>query len=142
MANFALAFKQEIQRIARKEARAETAPLKTALTAAKARIRSLSEQVTKLDKQLARARRERPAAGAPAGEESEEASLRFRPEGFAAHRKRLGLSAAQVAKLLDVSSLSVYKWESGKTRPRAAQLQKIAMLRKMGKREAEAKLAA
>ena len=40
-----------------------------------------------------------------------------------------------------VSALSVYKWESGKTRPRARQLEAIASLRKMGKREAQARLA-
>jgi DNA-binding transcriptional regulator YiaG len=51
------------------------------------------------------------------------------------------LSAADFSKLLGVSALSIYKWESGKTRPRQAQLAKIAAVRPMGKREAFAKLA-
>jgi transcriptional regulator with XRE-family HTH domain len=54
----------------------------------------------------------------------------------------LGLSAAAVATLLGVSGQSIYKWEEGKTRPRASQLPAIAALRKMGKREANARLAA
>ena len=45
-----------------------------------------------------------------------------------------------MAKILGVSALSVYKWESGKTRPRARQIEAIASLRKMGKREALARL--
>jgi len=35
-----------------------------------------------------------------------------------AQRKRLGLSAADYAKLIGVSSLTVYNWEHGRTRPR------------------------
>ena len=38
-----------------------------------------------------------------------------------------------MARLLGVSALSVYKWESGKTRPRAKQIEAIAALRGMGK---------
>jgi transcriptional regulator with XRE-family HTH domain len=45
-----------------------------------------------------------------------------------------------VAKLLGVSALSVYKWESGKTRPRAKQIEAIATLRGMGRREAAKRL--
>ncbi|MGZ5196264.1 MAG: hypothetical protein ACXWB8_12570 [Ramlibacter sp.] len=44
--------------------------------------------------------------------------------------------------MLGVSGQSIYKWEEGKTRPRASQLPAIAALRKMGKREANARLAA
>lgn len=60
--------------------------------------------------------------------------------GFAALRKKLGISAAEMGKLLGVSAQSVYHWESGKTKPRASQLQAIAAVRKMGKRAVAAKL--
>jgi DNA-binding transcriptional regulator YiaG len=89
--------------------------------------------------QAAGARR-RPGGAAPAEEEDDGPSLRFSAKGLAAQRKRLGLSAASIARILGVSALSVYKWESGKTRPRARQLEAIAGLRKMGKREAMARL--
>jgi hypothetical protein len=36
----------------------------------------------------------------------------------------------------------VYHWETGKSRPRAAQLAAIAAVRKLGKREVAARLAA
>jgi transcriptional regulator with XRE-family HTH domain len=66
--------------------------------------------------------------------------VRFSAKSLAAQRKRLGLSAAALARLLGVSALSVYKWESGNTRPRAKQIQAIAALRGMGKREAAQRL--
>jgi DNA-binding transcriptional regulator YiaG len=43
-------------------------------------------------------------------------------------------------KFLEESLLSVYKWESGKVQPRAAQLAKIAAIQKIGKREAASRL--
>ncbi len=68
-------------------------------------------------------------------------ALRFSAKGFAKLRQRLGLSAAALGTLLGVTAQSVYKWEDGKARPRAAQLQAIAAVRKLGKREAAARLA-
>lgn len=45
-----------------------------------------------------------------------------------------------MAKLLGVSALSVYKWESGKTRPREKQIQAIAGIRTLGKRAVQQRL--
>ncbi|RKJ96971.1 hypothetical protein CE154_013290 [Alicycliphilus denitrificans] len=45
-----------------------------------------------------------------------------------------------MAALLGASTLSVFRWESGKVMPRAAQLERIQSVLKMGKREAQAKL--
>ena len=44
------------------------------------------------------------------------------------------------AKLVGVSGLTIYNWESGTNRPRASQLPAIAAVRRMGKREALARL--
>lgn len=79
-------------------------------------------------------------APAERADASDGPSLRFRPDGLKKHRERLGLSAAQAGQIMGVSALSVYKWESGKTRPRAKQLQAIAHLRTLGKREATHRL--
>lgn len=68
-------------------------------------------------------------------------ALRFSAKGFTKLRQRLGLSAAAMGTLLGVTAQSVYKWEDGKARPRATQLQAISAVRKMGKREAAAYLA-
>jgi DNA-binding transcriptional regulator YiaG len=47
-----------------------------------------------------------------------------------------------MALLLGVSNQSVYHWETGKSKPRAAQLQAIAAVRKLGKKEVAERLAA
>ena len=75
---------------------------------------------------------------APAAEGQQ---IRFTAKGLRAQRKRLKLSAADYAKLLGVSGLSVYKWESGSTRPRQAQVAARAALRGMTQKEAQARLA-
>lgn len=143
MPNIGSVLKSEIARIARRELRSETQALKKSVTQYRGQIAQLKRRVQVLERQIKR--QGRGGRAAPVAEESEEdqqARLRFSAKGLAAQRKRLGLSAAAVAKLLGVSALSVYKWESGKTRPRARQLQAIATLRTMGKREAAERLAA
>ncbi|MBK8122238.1 MAG: helix-turn-helix transcriptional regulator [Dokdonella sp.] len=55
--------------------------------------------------------------------------------------KRLGITVEELAALLGVSPQSIYNWQTGKSVPRRAQLEKLASIRGMGKREAEALLA-
>ena len=138
MPNIGSLLKSEIARVARKEIRAETEPLRKAVSQYRSQIAQLKRQVAELQRQLKRQGRvvARTAAPAAAAADEEGPQLRFSAKGLAAQRKRLGLSVASVAKILGVSALSFYKWESGKTRPRARQIEAIAQLRKMGKREA------
>jgi DNA-binding XRE family transcriptional regulator len=67
-------------------------------------------------------------------------ALRFRAGGFATLRKKLGLSAEQMGKLINVSAQSIYHWEAEKSRPRASQLPAIAAARKLTKKGAWSKL--
>ncbi|HSI54529.1 MAG: helix-turn-helix domain-containing protein [Ramlibacter sp.] len=143
MSNIASVLKAEISRVARKETRGETQSLKKAVSQYRSQIAELKRRMHALEqqvKQLGKTTR-RVASSTPA-DEAEGSNLRFSAKGLAAQRKRLGLSAASVAKILGVSTLSVYKWESGKVRPRAKQIEAIATLRGMGKREAAERLAA
>lgn len=140
MSTFANQLKAEIGRLAKKEVRTETKALKkssaqyrTEIAVLKKRLALLEAQVKKLGKSGIK-KNESPAT------EEEGSARRFRVGGFAALRKKLGLSASNMAKLLGVSAQSVYHWETGKSRPRASQLQAIASVRKMGKREVAAKL--
>jgi DNA-binding transcriptional regulator YiaG len=145
MPNIGSVLKSEIGRIARRELRAETQALKKSVTQYRGQIAQLKRRVQTLERLIKRQGRSGGRSAAAPVEESEDdaqARLRFSAKGLAAQRRRLGLSAAAVAKLLGVSALSVYKWESGKTRPRAKQLEAIATLRNMGKREAAERLAA
>lgn len=143
MPDISTILKQEIARVARKEVRAELAPLQKVSAGQRRAITELRRQVASLEQQLKRLTRGA-ARSESLPEEREEAghSLRWSAKGFAAHRRRLDLSAAAVAQILGVSPLSVYKWESGSTRPRAKQLDAIAELRSMGRREALARLEA
>ncbi|MFO1246562.1 MAG: helix-turn-helix transcriptional regulator [Ramlibacter sp.] len=143
MPNIAAVLKEEIARVARKELRGDTARFKKASAQYRSDIAALKRRITELEKQLGKLSRQSGKAGAKADAPAAgRSSLRFSAKGLAAQRKRLGLSAAQVAALLGVSGQSIYKWEDGKARPRASQLPAIASLRTMGKREANARLAA
>ena len=66
---------------------------------------------------------------------------RFSARSVKAQRSRIGLSAAEYAKLVQVSPLTIYNWEHNKSRPRKEQFAALIALRGIGKREARAKLA-
>jgi DNA-binding transcriptional regulator YiaG len=134
MPNIATLLKEEITRLARKELRANTESLKKAVSTYRSEIAALKRRVEQLERQAKKTAKASPAKLLEDVES--DGQHRWRAAGFAQHRKRLGLSAADCAKLLGVSTLSVYKWEGGQARPRAKYLPAIAALRSMGKREA------
>lgn len=142
MPTFAHQFKGEVSRLAKKEVKAETQSLKKATAAYRGEIASLKRRLAELEalvKKMSKGVSRSKAIETTEGDSG--AGLRFRVAGFAALRKKLGLSAAEMGKLLGVSAQSVYHWESGKTKPRASQLVAISAVRKMGKKAVAAKLA-
>jgi DNA-binding transcriptional regulator YiaG len=56
-------------------------------------------------------------------------------------RNRLGISQAELAKLVGVSTVAVGQWESGHSRPRSESKARIAALRSVGRREVKRLLA-
>ena len=140
MPNIASILKSEITRLAAKTVRQETVVLKKASTAYRSDIAALKRRVAALEQQVKKLAKPRVAKTSETDEGEQSPALRFSATALAKHRQRLGLSAAACGRLLGVSALSVYKWESGKARPRGKQLPAIATLRTMGKREANAKL--
>jgi len=142
MANIATALKSEISRIARKEVRAQTQQLNKQSAHYRSQIATLKRQLAALEKQVRRtANGGKAVSAAPEVDDSAAGGLRFRAKGFATHRRRLGLSAAQAGALLGVSGQSIYHWETGKARPRASQMPAIAALRKLNKTQAAAAVA-
>jgi DNA-binding transcriptional regulator YiaG len=142
MPNIAAVLKSEISRVARRELRAETESIRKAVSGYRTEIASLKRRVQALEKEVKiRSRGVRQGVRADRGE-ARDVRHRFSAEKLAKHRAGLSLSAADYAKLLGVSQLSVFKWESGKARPRDRYLPVIAEIRKLGKREAAARLAA
>ena len=140
MPNIASVLKTEISRIARKESRSEMESLRKSTAQHRTAIAALKRQVVELESRLKKSLRVRGIQKAPAISEPTR-QIRFSPQRLAAHRAKLGLSAQDYATLVGVSALSIYKWESGSTRPRAAQLSAIAEVRKLGAREGHARLA-
>lgn len=142
MPNIAAVLKDEIARIARKEARVQTEEFKKASAQSRAHIAALRRRIDELERQLKRVGK---AAGRAAAAQDDEdpqgVQRRFSATRLAAQRRKLGLSAAEFAALIGVSGQSVYKWEHGESRPRARQLEAIAALRGVGKREAAQRLA-
>ena len=141
MSNFAAQLKTEISRIAKKESRTQAAVLKKAQTTHRAEIADLKRRIASLEAVVRRLGKTAARPIAAPQEDDEPQGLRFRADGFASLRKKWGLSAAQMALLLGVSNQSVYHWETGKSKPRTAQLQAIAAVRKLGKKEVAARLA-
>jgi DNA-binding transcriptional regulator YiaG len=144
MANLASMLKVEIARVARRELRSELQGLKKANATYRGEIAQLKRRAAALEQQVKRLGKSG-ARNAPAtarDDDDDDQKLRFSAKGLASQRKRLGLSAEAFGALIGASGQSVYKWESGKIRPRARLLPKIAELRGMGKREAAARLQA
>ncbi|MBL0390211.1 helix-turn-helix domain-containing protein [Ramlibacter monticola] len=143
MPNIAIVLKSEISRIARKEARSETEDFKRASAQYRTHIAALRRRIDGLEREVKRATKmsSKPASADPAGDLAA-VHRRFSAARLAATRKKLGLSAADFGALVGVTGQSIYKWESGEARPRARQLEAIASIRGIGKRETAARLEA
>ena len=144
MPNIAAVLKAEISRVARKEIRSETEQLKKSVAGARSEISALKKELREIARLLKATQRQSAATNRQPSkpeEPSDSRQLRFSPTRLAGQRQKLGLSVANMAKLLGVSSVSLYKWESGQSRPRRAQLEAIAAVRGIGKREAMERLA-
>jgi len=142
MPNIASILKSEISRVARKEVRGEALGLKGAVSACRAEIAALKRRTQSLEQDLRRLSKTSAMIAPVAASEVSSKALRFSPKGLASQRRRLALSANACGLLVGASGQSVYNWEAGKARPRAAHLPGIAALRTLGKKEAAARLAA
>ena len=142
MPNIATVLKEEIARVARKETRADTQQLKKASAHYRSDIAALKRRITALEQLVGRLTKSVGKTAPSVTTEQPTGTFRFSASGLAAQRKRLGLSAAEAGLLLGVTGQSIYKWESGKARPRASQFASIAALRGMSKKEAATRLEA
>ena len=94
-----------------------------------------------LEKRLAHLeRQERKRAEKPSSPVLAEGK-RFSAKGLKSHRAKLGLSVADYGLLAGVGRQIMYKYESGQTNPRKAQIAKFVAVRDLGKREARRRLA-
>ena len=146
MPNVATVLKAEISRLARKEVRAvgtavgrRTAASRRALADLKRRVAALEKGLRSLESSLARV----PAA-APAEKPEKGPKGWISGKGVRSLRQKLGLSQEAMARLVNVTPNAVYLWERkpGMLRLRHATQAALLDARKLGAREAQAKLAA
>jgi DNA-binding transcriptional regulator YiaG len=142
MPTLAATLKHEIRRLARREVRAETGKTREAVARYRLEIARLKRQMQAAEKKMAffETQERKRLEEQPTSAEQPLEGVRFSARSVAAQRKRLKLSAEQFAKLVGVSSLTIYNWEHGRNRPRTAQLAALVAARGLGRREALAKL--
>jgi len=139
MPNIAVVLKEEISRLARKEIRGQTGTLQKAsaqyrrdIAELKRRVSGLQQKVALLERQLLKDKPAQPAV--------DSTRIRVTAKGIRSQRTRLGITAAELGKLVDVSPQTVYNWEREVARPSRQQLPLLAAIRGMGKKEAQARL--
>jgi DNA-binding transcriptional regulator YiaG len=146
MPNFAIALKEEIARLARKEIKSQVGKTQKAVAQYRREIAALKRELKAQAKRiasLASSKRSVSANGSSNGSAAEhlEDDMRFSARSVKAQRSRLGLSAKDYGTLIGVTGLTIYNWEQGKSRPRRSQFAQLVSVRGIGKREANAKLA-
>lgn len=151
MTTFAETLKNEIARVARKELREEITALRklgatqrSDISALKKEVKSLQSSVKRLEKlrvapsssdsSARSSSTAKPSSDAPRGKPGRKVT--FTAQRLKDQRARLGFTQEQMARLLGVSSLSIWKWESGGAAPRAARVPEILEKIAVGKREA------
>jgi DNA-binding transcriptional regulator YiaG len=144
MSNIMSALKSEIVRLARKEAKNAVNPLRKPLIAARKAVADLKRRVADLEKS---ARRLDAMLAKMPQPEPEATPVRSRAwisgKGVYALRQKLGLSQADFAKLVGVTSKAVGDWEGkpGMLRMRNATKAAVLAVRTLGVREAQQRLA-
>ena len=137
MPNIAAVLKAEISRLAKKEAKAASSKLQRASVQYRSDIAKLKRLIGQQAKEIAALRNQQ---AQPQEAAEPEDNARFSARSVKAQRTRLGLSASDYGKLVGVSALTIYSWESGKSKPRKAQFDAFVAVRGIGKREAMQRL--
>jgi DNA-binding transcriptional regulator YiaG len=137
MSNFAAVMKDEFRRLARREANALLKSVRRMVTQHRRDLASLKRLAPKLAQSVAfleAQERGRVAEPQVPGKLAEKA--RFSAKWLKAHRVRIKLSANQYARLVGVTGLTIYNWESGKGKPSKAKLPALFAVRGIGRRDA------
>ena len=134
--------REEISRLAKREVKQAVEPLLKQVRDLRLVVQEQKKQISKLGKSLPieteRKSREQ-ATPQPAGQE-ESKSVRISSDSIKKHRARLELSQKEMGLLMDVGSVTIGSWESGKSSPRGQNRQAFAELRKMDVSQARKRL--
>ena len=134
--------KSEITRLARKQVRATCVPLARDVRRLRRTVSALRKTVAALARLGAEWQAQRTAERANLAAAPEEVkAARLSPGLIRKLRTRLGISQAEFATLVGVSTNAVGFWELGKSRPTDRNKEALVTLRKLGKREVRGILA-
>jgi ribosome-binding protein aMBF1 (putative translation factor) len=139
MPNIAVVLKDEIRRLARKEAKSLVGVARRAVAQHRREIAKLKRLIDLQARKVALLA-SKGSGAAPAEDLDNGFKQRFSARSVRAQRRKLGLSAHDYGKLLGVSGQTVYHWEMGKARPRKAQFEQLVSVRGIGRREAVKRL--
>ena len=131
MPNLAAVMKSETRRLAKREAKAMTAPLQKAVTQLRRRVWALNREARQLRRQAAELKAPPAPTALPVVEPK--GITRVGPTLVRVLRRRLGLSLAAFAKLVGASINSVLNWEKGRAKPTAAMRARIIAARTLNK---------
>ena len=131
--------KQEILRLAQKEANTQIQKARKATDRYRKEAVELRQLVKQQEREIKYLRKQVQDEIQP--EDAELEGIRFSAKSVKSQRRRLGLSCEQYARLVGVSPLTIQHWEAGKARPRRKQLLALVAVRNIGKRAALERLA-
>lgn len=137
MSEIISAVKQEILRLAEKQAEAKVSKARKAAMKYRSEAAMLKRLLKQREKEIKRLKKQVPVQ--PEADPLQ--GVRYSAKSVRAQRRRLGLSTEEYGKLVGVSPLTIHHWEIGKARPRRAQLMALVAVRGITKRDALAKLA-
>jgi len=135
VASIAQVLKEEIGRMVSREIK--SAGIARELKAVTTRLDRIEKRIDALEAGRAKPAR---AAGRRSRGKVDGRTLRFSPDSLKRLRLKLGVTQAELAKLLGVSGNAVWQWEAGRARPRADSIRQIKELRGLGKRELRRRL--
>lgn len=126
----------EIRRLAKKEIKIAVEPLAAKVATLKKLVSTQAKEI-----ELLKSRVPEPAKVSQVEETPKnDKGVRLNAVGIKRIRAKLNVSQSIFAKLVGANILSVSHWELGKTEPRNEFKSRIAVLRRIGKRELEKRL--
>lgn len=135
MTSLTKALRAEMRAAARGESKASVDALRSELLAIRKSIALLEHRLLT---GLAAGAAATKGGGRPTSKGADGRRARFSPALMRKHRDSLGMSRKAYSRLLGVSSLSIYLWEAGRTKPRRQTVLAWQDLRKKGARELRA----
>ena len=128
--------KSEIVRLAKREMRKTSVPLRRNLRLLKSTVSQIRRAVLALERSTAYQQKELKKRKIPLGATPEEVKKsRFSPRLVQSLRKKLGISQKELAILAGVTVGAAHLWEKGKFKPKDEKKAVMVGLRKLGRRD-------